>query len=194
MPLTDTQIRNLKPASKDYKKADSDGLYLLMKTSGAKWWRFKYRFDRLEKLLSLGVYPEVSLNEARTARDEARRLLARGINPSEHRKANLAAREERAANSFEVIAREWYAKFEPTWVPSHGTRIIRRLERDIFPWIGGKPIADVTPPELLQVIRRIEQRGALETPWAATAECEFVSSDELFSGPREMGQAVEGEL
>jgi len=138
--LSDTAIRHAKPKDKTFKLYDERGLYLEVAPSGGKWWRLKYRVDGKEKRLSLGVYPDVGLKEARERRDEARKLLAEGIDPSEHRKAQKSAREDRAANSFEVIAREWYAKFAPTWVPSHGERIIRRLERDIFPWIGGKPI------------------------------------------------------
>ena len=128
---------------------------------GGKWWRLKYRFDNKEKLLSLGVYPDVGLKEARDRRDEARKLLAAGIDPGAHRKAHKSARADRAANSFEVVAREWFAKYSASWAENHGNRIIRRFERDIFPWIGGRPIAEVTAPELLAVVRRIESRGAL---------------------------------
>ncbi|QBQ56304.1 tyrosine-type recombinase/integrase [Nitrosococcus wardiae] len=171
MPLTDTAIRNAKPSDKPKKLFDGGGLYLEVAPSGGKWWRLKYRFGGKEKRLSLGVYPEVSLKEARERRDEARKLLANEIDPSEHRKAKKAAREDRAANSFEVVAREWLAKHAPHWSASHGDRIIRRLERDIFPWIGGRPVADIAAPELLEVIRRIEQRGALETAHRALSSC-----------------------
>lgn len=128
-----------------------------------KWWRLKYRFDGKEKRLSLGVYPYVSLKDARDRRVEARKLLANEIDPSENRKAQKAAKIERAGNSFEVIAREWFARHSANWSANHANRIIRRLERDIFPWIGGKPIAVITAPQLLEAVRRIEQRGALET-------------------------------
>ena len=126
---------------------DGRGLYLEISPTGGKWWRLKYRFDGKEKRLSLGVYPDVSLKDARERRDDARKLLANEIDPSENRKAAKAAKVERAANSFEVVAREWYAKHSPSWSPNHGDRIIRRLERDIFPWIGGKPIAGVSAPQ-----------------------------------------------
>jgi integrase len=139
--------------------------------AGGKWWRLKYRFDGKEKRLSLGVYPDVSLKNARARRDEARKLLANEIDPSENRKAQKAAKNERAANSFEVIAREWFAKQEPNWAANHANRIIRRLERDIFPWIGGNPISDITAPQLLESIRQIEQRGALETAHRALGNC-----------------------
>ncbi len=150
---------------------DGGGLYLEVAPSGGKWWRFKYRFGGKEKRLSLGVYPDVSLKDARERRDDARKLLANSIDPGENRKAKKAAKVERAANSFEVIAREWYSKHSPNWSASHGDRIISRLERDIFPWIGGKPIAEITAPQLLEVIRRIEQRGALETAHRALGNC-----------------------
>lgn len=163
MPLTDTAIRNAKPADKARKLFDGGGLYLEVAPSGGKWWRLKYRYGGKEKRLSLGVYPHVSLKDARERRDEARKLLANDIDPSEHRQAQKAAKEDRAANSFEVVAREWHAKHLPSWTDKHAETIIRRLELNVFPWLGGKPIADITAPQLLQVIRRIEERGALET-------------------------------
>ena len=171
MPLTDTAIRNAKPGAKPAKLFDERGLFLLVTPAGGKWWRLKYRFDNKEKLLSLGTYPDVSLKDARGRRDTARKLLADGIDPGENRKAVKATKVERAANSFEVVAREWYAKHAPNWVEHHGDRIIRRLERDIFPWIGGRPIADVTAPELLATVQRIEKRGALETAHRALGNC-----------------------
>lgn len=171
MPLTDTAIRNIKPGVKSIKLFDERGLYLEVSPSGGKWWRLKYRFDNKEKRISLGVYPDISLKDARDRRDEARKLLANGVDPSENRKAIKSTRMDRAANSFEVVGREWFAKYSPTWASNHGVRIIRRFERDIFPWIGGRPIAEITAPELLSVIRRIEIRGALETAHRALSNC-----------------------
>jgi len=171
MPLTDTAIRKAKPAEKPYKLFDERGLYLEVTPTGGKWWRLKYRFDGKEKRLSLGAYPDVKLKDARDRRDEARKLLANGIDPSENRKVQKAVKQDRAANSFQVVAREWFAKHTPNWADHHSDRIIRRLERDIFPWIGGSPIADVTAPELLAVVRRIESRGALETAHRALGNC-----------------------
>ncbi len=171
MPLTDTAIRNAKPGEKPAKLFDERGLFLLVTPSGGKWWRFKYRFDGKEKLLSLGVYPDVGLKDARERRDEARKQVAAGIDPGENRKAQKSAQTDRAANSFEVVAREWFAKYSSSWVDSHGTRIIRRFESNIFPWIGGRPIADITAPELLATVRRIEERGALETAHRALSNC-----------------------
>jgi integrase len=171
MSLTNAAIINAKPSNKAIRLFDGGGLYLEVAPSGGKWWRLKYRYNGKEKRLSLGVYPDVSLKDARQRRDNARKLLAEDIDPSENRKAQKAAKVERAANSFEVIAREWYAKHAPNWAAGHGDKIIRRLERDIFPWLGGKAIADITAPELLAALRRIEARGALETAHRALQNC-----------------------
>lgn len=171
MPLTAIAIQKAQTSDKPLRLFDGGGLYLEVTPTGGKWWRLKYRFDGKEKRLSLGVYPDTSLRLARTRRDEARKLLAEGIDPSENRKAQKTARADRAANSLETVAREWYAKYSTTWVKNHGNRILRRLERDIFPWLGGRPIAEITAPELLAVIRRIESRGALETAHRALSNC-----------------------
>jgi len=171
MALTDTALRKAKPSEKPQKLADEKGLYLLLNPSGSKWWRLDYRFDGKRKTLSMGVYPDVSLKDAREKRDEARKLIAQCVDPGEHRKATKAARVDSRANSFEVIAREWFAKNKSSWVPGHADKIIRRLERDIFPWVGSKAIADLTAPQLLSAIRRIESRGALETAHRALQNC-----------------------
>ena len=171
MQLTDIAVRNAKPLDKAYKLSDSLGLYILVQPTGSKLWRMKYRFEGKEKLLSIGQYPEISLKDARAARDEARKLHAAGVDPSAHRKATKQAGHERAANSFEVIAREWFGKYESTWVAAHAARIIRRFERDVFPWMGSRPITEIKAPELLAVMRRIEGRGALETAHRALQSC-----------------------
>ncbi len=171
MALTDTAIRNAKPAQKPIKLTDERGLYLLLKPNGSRWWRFDYRYGGKRKTLSMGVYPDVSLKDARNRRDEARKLLAFDADPGETRKAVKAAKSEQGANSFEVITREWYSKYSATWNASHGERIIRRFERDLFPWIGSKPIAEIAAPELLATIRRIESRGAVETAHRALGNC-----------------------
>ena len=150
MALTNTAIRTAKPESKPRKLFDERGLFLLLTPKGGKWWRLKYRFEGKEKLLSLGVYPDVSLKQARERRDDARKLVADGVDPSENRKATKAARADRAGNSFEVVAREWLSKYSNNWGDDHRQRIIRRLERDIFPWVGKNPIDGVSAPELLK--------------------------------------------
>ncbi len=166
MPLSDTAIRNAKAKEKPYKLADEKGMYLLIAKTG-KYWRFDYRFEGKRKTLALGAYPDITLKDARERRDDARRLIAQGIDPSAQKKATKAAE----AETLEAIAREWFVKFQPSWVASHADRIIRRLERDIFPWIGPRPIRDVSAPELLAVLRRIEERGALETAHRALQNC-----------------------
>lgn len=171
MSLTDTAIRKAKPQKKTAKLFDERGLYLEVSPAGGKWWRLKYRFGGKEKRLSLGTYPDVSLKDARDRRDASRKLLADGVDPSENRKATKAAGADRAANSVEVVAREWFAKHSVTWAANHSNRIFRLFERDIFPWIGNRPISEVTAPELLVVVRRIESRGALESAHRALGNC-----------------------
>jgi len=175
--LTDPAVKSAKPGitpdgrqtDKSYKLADGGGLYLEVARAGGKWWRLKYRFGGKEKRLALGVYPDVTLADARQRRDEARRLLAQGIDPGEHRKAtrHTAA----APESFEAVAREWHAKFAPTWTPEHAARMLQRLELNVFPWIGGRPVREITAPELLAVLRRVEARGRLETAHRAHQNC-----------------------
>lgn len=171
MPLTDTKIRSVKPAEKPMKLSDEKGLYLLVQSNGGKWWRLDYRMAGKRKTLSMGTYPDVGLALARERRDEARKLLAQGIDPGENRKAQKAAQQSRAANSFEVVAREWFAKISPNWAKSHADKIIARLENDLFPWIGGKPIAEIKALEILACLRRIEERGAIDTAHRALQNC-----------------------
>jgi integrase len=171
MALTDTAIRKLKPGNKPLKLFDDRGLYLEVSPAGGRWWRWKYRFIGKEKRLSLGVYPDVSLKEARDRRDAARKLLADGVDPSENRRAQKLTLAESQADSFEVITREWFTKYSTGWVPAHSNRVIRLFERDIFPWIGQRPISGITAPDVLAVARRIERRGALETAHRAVSNC-----------------------
>lgn len=165
--LNDTAIRAAKPAKKPQKLTDGGGLYLLVNPNGSRWWRFKYRLDGKEKLLSVGVYPDVSLKKARERRDDARRLLADGIDPSQKRQAEKFSQ----ADSFEAIAREWFDKFSVNWVERHSSKIKARLENDILPWLGSRPIGKITAPELLACLRRIESRGALDSAHRASQSC-----------------------
>lgn len=171
MPLTDTELRKAKPSEKTRRLFDSGGLYIEISPAGGKLWRLKYRFSGKEKRLALGIYPEVSLAEARKRREAARELLAGGIDPGEHRKIQKATKAEQAANSFEAVAREWYAKHLPNWAVSHAEKIIRRLEGDVFPWLGKRPIAEIGAPDLLKVLRRVEERGALDTAHRVHQNC-----------------------
>lgn len=170
-PLKDIQVKNAKPKDKPYKLSDGGGLYLLVNPNGGKGWRLKYRFQGKEKLLSLGVYPEIGLKEARERRDTARRLLEDGVDPSDNRKATKAAGIEQAANNFEAIAREWLSKNQAGWAKTHYSKILGRFENDVFPYIGNKPISLIAAPDLLAVIRKIESRGVLETAHRALANC-----------------------
>jgi integrase len=162
MALSDVKIRNSKPSEKQVKLFDGDGLFLLITSQGGKLWRFKYRFDGKEKLLALGAYPEISLAEARVRKDDARKKLAYGIDPGAVRKAQKQAKTEEK-ETFEVIAREWHTKFTPTWTTGHADKLLSALERDIFPWLGARPIKELRAIELLATLRRIESRGVLET-------------------------------
>lgn len=170
MALTDTNIRNAKPTEKAYSLSDERGLSILIQPNGGKWWRFRYRFDGKEKMLSLGTYPDVSLKDAREKRDEARKMVANAIDPGEHRKAVKTAKQERAANSFEVICREWLEKWRTTVEPAQHKKALARLEKDVFPWLGGRPIAEITAPEVLTVLRRIDDRGARYTAHKVKSE------------------------
>ena len=174
MPLTDIAIRSAKPLEKPQRLFDGGGLYLEISPAGGKWWRFKYRFEGKEKRLSLGTYPDIGLKEARERRDGLRRQLANGVDPGINRKTQKEARAQRAADSFETIAREWFAMNLPTWAESHASKIIRRLEVDVFPWLGGKAIAEISAPDVLKVLRRIESRGTLDTALRARSNCSQV--------------------
>ena len=161
-PLSELQVKNAKPTSKDVKLFDGSGLFLLVTPSGGKLWRLKYRFRGREKLLTLGAYPQISLSDARQRREDARKLLANDIDPSEAKKAKKEE-QEKQERTFEVVAREWYSKNEPGWSSSHCNTVKRRLERDIFPVVGGRPIAEVKRAEIISLLKRIEARGKIET-------------------------------
>ncbi|MBL6749445.1 MAG: tyrosine-type recombinase/integrase [Nevskia sp.] len=163
MPLTDTAVRSAKPQTKPYKLSDGGGLYLEVMPNKSKYWRMKYRFGGKEKRLAFGVYPDVPLALARSRRDGAREILASGGDPGEARKMRKLADRDKSGSTFEAIARDWYIKRLPTLAPATAEKILRMFERDIFPWLGARPIADITPPELLHVLRRIEGRGAVES-------------------------------
>ena len=168
MALTATTIKTCKPKDKAYKLTDGGGLYLLVSPSGGKWWRFDYRCQSKRKTLSMGVYPAISLKDARDRRDEAKKQLANGIDPAMVRKSQK--HQQSQPNTFEAVAREWHAKFKPGWSDTHASRLLRLLERDIFPWLGSMPVSDVSSPLLLQTIRRIETRS-LDTAHRAMQNC-----------------------
>jgi integrase len=171
MALTDTKIRNAKPRLKPYKVFDEKGMFLLVHPSKGKWFRLKYRFSGKENQISLGVYPDVSLKDARDRRDAARKLLADGIDPSQERKRQKFDEANQAANTFELVTREWFEKNSSAWVPAHADRKIRLFERDIFPALGKRPLAAIEPPDVLDILQRIEARGAHETAKRAHVAC-----------------------
>ncbi|MCB1642357.1 MAG: integrase arm-type DNA-binding domain-containing protein [Xanthomonadales bacterium] len=191
MPLTDTAVRGAKPEEKPRRLYDSRGLYLEVSPAGGRWWRLKYRFGGKEKRLSLGTYPDTSLRDARDRRDEARRLLAAGTDPAEQRKAEKAAGADRAANSFEVIAREWHALRSKTWSQIHSKNVLDRFVRDVFPWIGAKPVAEITAPELLSALRKLEKRGAIESAHRALQCCGQVFRYAIASGRADRNPAAD---
>jgi len=168
--LTDTAIKNAKPKEKPYRLTDEKALYLEVMPNGSKYFRWKYRVDGKEKRMAFGVYPDTSLKEAREKRDQARKQLAQGIDPGENRKAMKAA-QTAEGETFEVIAREWFAKYQPTWAKTHADKIIYRLEKDAFPWMGKRPIREITAPEILTVLQRTEKRGALDTAHRVHQNC-----------------------
>ena len=174
MPLNDLIIRASKPMEKAYKLTDAKGLFLLIHPNGSKYWRYRYSFANKEKLLALGVYPAVKLAEAREKRDRARKLLDEHIDPAMAKRMSKNDALLAMENSFEAIAREWHLKFLGTWTEKHGQKILKRLEDDVFPWLGKRPIVDVSAPELLSVLRRIEKRGAVAIAHRILQHCSKV--------------------
>ncbi len=160
MPLTATAVRQALPKAKAYKLSDGHGLFLLVNPKGAKYWRYKYRYGGKEKTLALGVFPEVSLKDARVAHQEARTKLDKGVDPGEERRVQKLTRNLAAADSFEAVGLEWFGKVMPDKSESYRVRTRRILEKDLFPVIGQRPVGAIKPPEMLAALRRIEARGA----------------------------------
>jgi len=190
IPLSDMQVARVKPQAKQITLFDGGGLFLLVTPTGGKLWRLKYRFEGKGKLLALGSYPEISLMEARRRRDEARKNIAHGVDPAVLRKAQKQADTEET-ETFEVITREWYGKFLHTWVKGHADKTLNLMEKDLFPWIGNRPISNITPPELLAVLRRIESRGALDTAHRARGLLGRIFRYAVSTGRAERDQAAD---
>jgi len=159
MALTDTEIRRSKPADKPYRLADSRGLYLQIMPTGGRLWRWKYRFDGKEKLMALGQYPDVPLAEVRDRHAAARRLLASGVDPMAERKAEKAGKRQAGASSFQAVAALWLEHWRSDKSPRHADTTARRLESNVFPYLGARPIAEIEPPELVAMVKAIEARG-----------------------------------
>ncbi|ECK2140244.1 tyrosine-type recombinase/integrase [Salmonella enterica subsp. enterica serovar Enteritidis] len=189
MPLTDLAIRRSKPKDKPYTLNDGNGLSLLIEPNGSKGWRLRYRFSGKAKLMSLGTYPNVALADARTARDEAKKLIAGGIDPAEVRKAKKREIESRFGNTFEGIAREWYEKRFDRWSPSYAEEMIETFEKDVFPYIGSRPVAEIKPMELLAVLSVLNDRGATEKLRKVRQRCGEVFRYAVITGRAEYNPA-----
>lgn len=163
MPLNDSAVRQAKPTDKARKLADERGLYLLIQPTGGKLWRFDYRFGGKRKTLALGRYPDVSLAEARKARDRARELIAAGDDPGLVRRQLKTASAESGASAFELVGREWHKRKSTQWTESTRVKTLAMLEKDLFPWLGTRPLSEIGAAELLQTLRRIEARGAVDS-------------------------------
>lgn len=191
MKLNDTFLRGIKASGKTQKHTDGGGMYLLVSPTGGKLWRLDYRFEGKRKTLSLGAYPAISLKDARQRREEAREHLAKNIDPCAHKQALKAAVRAVTENSFEVVAREWYDKNKGIWVKQHGDKIFARLENDLFPLIGGMGIAEVTAPQILQALRRIEARGAVDTAHRTLQNCSQIFRYAIATGRAERDPAAD---
>jgi integrase len=189
--LNNVRIESAKPSGKPYKLADEKGLYLLVQPTGHKWWRLKYRFGsrkdgrpgKAEKVLALGVYPDVPLKLAREKRDEARQLLANGVDPSAQRRADEHAQRIARLHTFRAVATAWMDRNRPKWTESHGTKTRRRFEQHVFPWIGDRAVRDVSRADMREVLRRIEGTGRVETAHRVLQLCkatfDYANNEEI---------------
>ncbi len=198
MTLTDKAARGAKPSEKPYKIFDGEGMYLLVQPDGGKYWRLKYRFAGKEKLLALGVYPAIPLAEARQRRSKAKAALADSHDPSADRQSAKQRRKFGSENTFEVIAREWHGKNSTPvsdrpglWTPDHAAWVIRSFETDVFPWLGHRPILELDALALLQVLRRIESRGAIVTAHRVRSNCSQVFSYAIATGRAQRNPATD---
>ena len=189
MKLNARQVETAKPKEKPYKMADGGGLYLLVKTNGSRYWRLKYRIDGKEKLLALGVYPDVSLADARAKRDEARKGIAGGIDPLEVKKEQKVEREAQVKNTFQEIALEWHNMKVKKWSAGYASDILEAFNKDVFPFIGQRPIADIKPLELLNVLKKMEDRGATEKAKKVRQRCGEVFRYAIVTGRAEYNPA-----
>ncbi|MFN7835820.1 MAG: tyrosine-type recombinase/integrase [Burkholderiaceae bacterium] len=175
-PLSDIKIRTAKPKEKAYKLADGGGLYLLVNACGSKYWCMDYRFGKVRRTLRLGQYPQMTLADVRNKRIEARRLIDADIDPCQHKREQKRIAADKTANTFEKLARQWYATKLSTWSPATAKDTLRRLELDIFPQIGALPIASISPQQMIAALRKVEDRGALEIAHRLKATCARVFS------------------
>ncbi|MGQ9450681.1 tyrosine-type recombinase/integrase [Leclercia sp. TB492] len=189
MKLNARQVDTAKPKDKPYKLSDGGGLYLLVNPNGKRYWRLKYRVAGKEKLLAFGVYPDVTLAEARSKREEAKRGIAGGIDPNVAKREEKLAREASVRNTFQEIACEWHASKLYKWSEGYASDIMEAFNKDVFPYIGKKPIADIKPLELLNVLRRMESRGATEKAKKVRQRCGEVFRYAIVTGRAEYNPA-----
>ena len=191
MPLNDMQIRRAKPEAKAYTLGDGQGLSLLIEPNGSKSWRFRYRYAGKPKMISLGVYPTITLADARSRRDDARKLVAEGKNPSEVRKEQKIALQTESESAFEKIATEWHQMKSAKWSAGYASDIMEAFQNDIFPYVGTRPIGEIKPLELLNVLRKIEKRGALEKMRKVRQRCSEVFRYAIATGRAEFNPAAD---
>ncbi|AGO53998.1 integrase Int [Serratia plymuthica 4Rx13] len=191
MALTDVKVRSAKPTDKPYKLTDGEGMHLMVHPNGSKYWRLQYRFDGKQKMLALGIYPEISLSEARQRRDEAKRQVANAIDPSEQKKVEKQARKAMVENTFKAIALEWHEYKRPNWSKGYAEDIMEAFENDIFPDIGKRPIAEIKPLEILSSLRKLEKRGVLDKLRKIRQACNQVFRYAIVTGRAETNPASE---
>lgn len=191
MSLNDMQIRRAKPEAKAYTLGDGQGLSLLIEPNGSKSWRFRYRYAGKPKMISLGVYPTITLADARSRRDDARKLVAEGKNPSEIRKEQKIALQTESESAFEKIAKEWHQMKSAKWSEGYASDIMEAFQNDIFPYVGARPVGEIKPLELLNVLRKIEKRGALEKMRKVRQRCSEVFRYAIATGRAEYNPAAD---
>ncbi len=191
MKLTARQISTAKPTEKPYKLSDGGGLYLLVNPNGSRYWRMKYRYAGKEKLLSIGVYPDVTLAEARDKRIEAKRILATGDDPSEVKQAAREAKSLAVNNSFELLALEWHDHKKSSWSSGYADDILEYLRKDIFPYIGKKAITDIKPMTMLSVLKKMEERGVLDKLKKTRQACRQIFTYAIITGRAEFNPVTD---
>ena len=185
MKLTARQVDTSKPKDKPYKLSDGGGLYLLVNPNGSRYWRLKYRIAGKEKLLALGVYPDITLAEARQKRADAKKVLAAGGEPGQEKQEEKQAKEQAVANSFERLAMEWHAHKSTSWSEGYAEHLLMYLKKDIFPFIGQKAITDISQVEMLNVLRKMEQRGVLDKLKKTRQACRQIFTYAIITGRAE---------
>lgn len=191
MKLTARQISTAKPQDKPYKLSDGGGMYLLVNPNGSRYWRLKYRYAGKEKLLALGVYPDVTLADARNKRNEAKRVLAAGADPSDVKQSIKEAKAIAMQNSFELIAIEWHKHKKPNWSSGYADDILESLRKDIFPYVGKRAITDIKPIDMLAVLKKLEERGVLDKLKKIRQACKQIFTYAVITGRAEFNPVAD---